>query len=351
MFNNFLDNLSFPLPKFVLDSDGICPNWILPLDLMSFGVEVECYDDDECVGEIGSYHDRNENNHIHSEFLPDSKGNLWKIEEDGSLNDEEGGMEFVSPILYGSEGIDIVCDSLDILKNKGFSVNKDCGLHIHIGLSGIVGKNKVDDQVSFLGRLVKSMFNYQGSLYGSCGRNRRDRNHCCRPLRSNENLISLVNDVSLKSKGSKSRNDFRDVVESSRKYRSLNISKLRNSFGGNNPSSSIEFRFPQGSLNKRMFLLHIIQIMFLVRQSWVDRHNRKDRDKICDDWNLSKRFQLEENKNKEGILGYEKLSNKIQNSIRGKWLKYENKNLNYYWEDIFNEWKNKGLEYDSNYPS
>ena len=41
---SFLNVIDFPLPKFVQDSEGICPNWILPLDQLSFGVEIECYD-------------------------------------------------------------------------------------------------------------------------------------------------------------------------------------------------------------------------------------------------------------------------------------------------------------------
>ena len=38
---SFLNEIDFPLPKFVQDSEGICPNWILPLDQLSFGVEIE----------------------------------------------------------------------------------------------------------------------------------------------------------------------------------------------------------------------------------------------------------------------------------------------------------------------
>ena len=35
----FLSSLDFPVPKFVKDSKGICPSWIIPLDQLSFGVE------------------------------------------------------------------------------------------------------------------------------------------------------------------------------------------------------------------------------------------------------------------------------------------------------------------------
>jgi len=351
LYNNFLDEIDFPLPKFVLDSKGICPSWIRPISQMSFGVELESYDSNNKLDGIGRYHGRNIDDQEFPSFLPSFKrkgiSNKWKVEEDGSLG--ENGCEFVSPVLYGSEGINNVCQVMDILKRKGFSVDRSCGIHIHVGLKGIVGNNKVDDQVSFLSRLVKSMFNYQGSFFGSCGKVRRDKNRYSRPLKVGENLLSLVNDVSLKSKGSKSIDDFSRVVSSSEKYRCLNISKLRNSHSGGSPSSSIEFRYPEGSLNKESFLLHLVQIMWLVRQSWLDRHGRIGRDKVSDNWNLEKGFQKD--KSKEGIDGFNSVSKKIQNSPFGKWLKFENENLFYHWNDLFELWENQSRGFDEKFNS
>ena len=345
----FLSEIDFPLPKFVLDNKGICPNWILPLDQMSFGVELERYDINSHLRGIGRYHGRNIEDQEFPSFLPSFKrkgiSNKWKVEEDGSLGMD--GCEFVSPVLYGSEGINNVCNVMDILKRKGFSVDQSCGIHVHIGLKGIVGNNKVDDQVSFLSRLVKSMFNYQGSFFGSCGKVRRDRNRYSRPLRVGEDLLSLVSDVSLKSKGSKSIEDFSRVVRSSEKYRCLNISKLRNSHDGSSPSSSIEFRFPEGEINKESFLLHLVQILWLVRQSWIDRHGRMGRDKVSDNWNLDRKFQKKDSK--EGINSFNSVSKKIQNSPFGKWLRFENENIFHNWNYLFQLWESKSIEFDEKF--
>lgn len=341
----FLSSLDFPVPKFVQESEGVCPNWILPLDQLSFGVEVEVYDVNGVQNDVGVYHsDQRGYENVYCNFLPSFNGNKWKVEEDGSL-DLDGGKEFISPILKGSEGIENVVEVLKILKSKGFQVNDDCGLHIHVGLSSICGNNNVDEVVSFLSRLVKSMFNYQGSLYGSCGSRRRDQEYFCSRLRSGENLIIISSDIEKKEKGEKNLNDFDRLGIQSDKYRCLNISNIRNGVKGER--SSLEFRYPSGSLDPVQFLLHIVQIVWIVRQSWVDRHNKKGSDSVCNNWVLDKGFQ-KDFKN-EGVKGYKFLSRKIKNSIRGKWLEYENPSLNYHWNDIFELWENQSKEYDLNY--
>ena len=343
---SFLNEIDFPLPEYVRKENGICPNWILPLDQLEIGVEIECNDQNDVLWNgrsrnIGSYHSRS--NKVHPSFLSGFKGKKWKVESDGSLG--EKGVEFVSPILKGSEGIDNVVNNMKILKRMGFDVDSKCGLHIHIGLSSICGNKRVDDVVSFLCRLNKSFFNYQGSLYGSAGKVRRDREFYCSRLRKEEDLIILSEGIEKKEKGNKDNSDFDRFGNYSRKYRGLNLSNLRNGIKGKR--SSIEFRFPSGSLDHVQFLVHMIQIIFLIRQSWVDRHSRKGSDSVCNDWNLSKGFQSDPKK--EGYKGFKFLSRKIKNSIRGKWLEWENGNINYHWEDIFELWESQSKEYDNQY--
>jgi hypothetical protein len=56
----------------------------------------------------------------------------WKVTTDGSITPSRGtGMEIVSPILKGQNGLDqlkIVCETL---REWGGLINKTCGLHIH----------------------------------------------------------------------------------------------------------------------------------------------------------------------------------------------------------------------------
>ena len=100
-------------------------------------------------------------------------------------------------------------------------------------------------------------------------------------------------------------------------------------------------------MNSDQFLLHIIQIVWLFRQSWVDRHNRKGSDSVCDSWVLDKGFQSDPRN--EGVKGFEFMSRKIQNSIRGKWLRWENPDIFHSWSDIWDLWKDQSFKYDSKY--
>jgi hypothetical protein len=60
----------------------------------------------------------------------------WKIVTDGSLGDYIRGMEVVSPILTGQEGLDAITKVMDAMADYGCTVSKKCGLHIHVGVAG-----------------------------------------------------------------------------------------------------------------------------------------------------------------------------------------------------------------------
>jgi hypothetical protein len=72
----------------------------------------------------------------------------WKIVTDASVTDagtgRGTGLELVSPILKGEEGLQELAKALDALRNAGAKVNTTCGLHVHIdtlGMNGIQRKN------------------------------------------------------------------------------------------------------------------------------------------------------------------------------------------------------------------
>lgn len=55
----------------------------------------------------------------------------WKVATDGSLPDGQG-LELVSPVLCGQNGIDQIRKVCEILSGLGLSVSKACGLHVHV---------------------------------------------------------------------------------------------------------------------------------------------------------------------------------------------------------------------------
>ena len=95
---------------------------------MTFGIELEiagmfCSDAARAMQNAGlSCHD---NGYDHTVL------NNWKVVPDGSVNN---GCEVVSPVLTGDDGLTEVRTVAGILRAAGATVNKSCGMHIHIGV-------------------------------------------------------------------------------------------------------------------------------------------------------------------------------------------------------------------------
>jgi hypothetical protein len=58
----------------------------------------------------------------------------WKIVTDASLG--SGGAEIVSPILKGEQGIADLMKVAEALAETGCTVDRSCGLHVHVGARG-----------------------------------------------------------------------------------------------------------------------------------------------------------------------------------------------------------------------
>lgn len=63
----------------------------------------------------------------------------WKITTDGSLG--AGGCEVVSPVLQGAAGIIEARRAAEALRAAGFTVDRSCGFHVHIGASDLTAKH------------------------------------------------------------------------------------------------------------------------------------------------------------------------------------------------------------------
>jgi hypothetical protein len=79
-----------------------------------FSAEIECYDKNNNL-EI-----------VHN----DSNFEMVGITGDGSLDDD--GIEFVTPMLRGQKGFDLLQGFTELLNKNDFSVDTTCGLHIHL---------------------------------------------------------------------------------------------------------------------------------------------------------------------------------------------------------------------------
>lgn len=67
-----------------------------------------------------------------------------KVVGDGSIHiesDTQAGVEFVTPVLKGAKGIQYVSGLVDVLNKYKVTVNKSCGMHLHIGMDDV--KNEI----------------------------------------------------------------------------------------------------------------------------------------------------------------------------------------------------------------
>lgn len=102
----------------------------------TFGVEIECFlpqrryrgDLARAFTEAGVV--------CHAEDYNHTTRGSWKIVPDGSLGDYERGIEIVSPVLQGTEGVAQLRKVCGVLNQFGCTVRRSCGLHIHVGARG-----------------------------------------------------------------------------------------------------------------------------------------------------------------------------------------------------------------------
>jgi hypothetical protein len=121
--------------------------------MTTFGIEIECgipWDTFNAKDlKRGTYHDGDE--------IGDPFPARWKLEADGSLSgsDDFVWCEIVSPPLeLDQAGIGQVVQVFEILKAWGFKTNRTCGLHVHIGIESVVGRDPTLSKLSSLVRRV-----------------------------------------------------------------------------------------------------------------------------------------------------------------------------------------------------
>jgi hypothetical protein len=198
---------------------------------MTYGVEIECYVPQELVtsGRINAG-PRHAGRQVSE--LPVG----WNAQHDGSLGYRRGrqGVEIVSPVLRGAEGLRQIVAVCAWLSRNGASVSVSCGFHVHVGFDPA-------DRAG-LERLLAVVANYEDALFASTGTQRRERSSWCKSVRRNAALQAgqLVND----------------------RYHVLNVTNIVN---GTKPT--VEFRAFGGTINAGKIIAHVRQCLGLVEKA------------------------------------------------------------------------------------
>ena len=139
----------------------------------TFGIELEALMDDS---ERVAQHLRNNGIEIYCESYNHNTRDHWKIVSDASVSGRSGtryleGMEIVSPILLGDEGLSKVRALLNALDTYtgDVKVNSTCGFHLHVGINDLSLKQ--------IKNTVKAQLKYEWVFDSFLPRSRRDNNN------------------------------------------------------------------------------------------------------------------------------------------------------------------------------
>lgn len=105
----------------------------------TFGVEIEFIGQNNqrtTNQEINQYLERQGADfRMHTAYYSDTDATIWRLKTDSSVNGSGFGLEVVSPVLQGDSGYRDLMLVLDAVNNTGASINRTCGLHVHVGVS------------------------------------------------------------------------------------------------------------------------------------------------------------------------------------------------------------------------
>lgn len=143
----------------------------------TFGVEIECMGGSNsrsavrrALADAGFV--------VHPSEYSAYDSQTWIVGTDGSLAGTNG-MEIKSPILRGADGLKTIRRVTKVLNSLGVTVNRSCGLHVHVGITNAAQKFKNEEVYTILRRYN----DHKEQIDLLLARSRRaDANEFCGPI-------------------------------------------------------------------------------------------------------------------------------------------------------------------------
>lgn len=105
----------------------------------TFGVEIEFIGQNNqriTNQEINQYLERQDADfRMQTASYSDTDSSIWRLKTDSSVDGSGWGLEVVSPVLQGDKGYQDLMLVLDAINNTGATINRTCGLHVHVGVN------------------------------------------------------------------------------------------------------------------------------------------------------------------------------------------------------------------------
>jgi hypothetical protein len=229
----------------------------------TFGVEIECYPPQLRASEdryrpmtvrtAQMIEDAVPGITIAAENYNHQTRRYWKVVPDGSLRSD--GVEIVSPILHGEQGLEILGKVLTALRDSGHSVDTSTGIHVHMGL----GHAKLNHIKSFLKLYVR----YEHVMDYMMGRSRRGNNnrYCASHSRGGQKWE--MDDMFNALKRSKNMTQVQDALQpNGSRYTKLNLHAWSR-------QRTLEIRHFGGSLNATKVKNWILLLDAMWRQAQI----------------------------------------------------------------------------------
>jgi len=220
---------------------------------MTYGVELEVFVPATVQIQVGGYH-----NGMQVAGLPTG----WNAQGDCSIQADPGyrGVEIVSPVLRGADGLKQIQKVCCWLSSIGAKVNRSTGCHVHVGFAGN------DTDLAVLTGLVAY---HETALFAVTGSKARMSSRYCKPIRTSTEHQGVAN---------KTLNGTRD------RYHTLNLNNLTTC--GRAPT--VEFRMFAGTCNALKVIGYVRMCLALVEKAhemrrlpkWTPTENEKNMNRL-----------------------------------------------------------------------
>lgn len=224
-----------------------------------FGVEIETMIPEGCGIAVGAYHsgrpvtsglDSNGRRIEAPRF--DRVG--WRADRDGSIAADRGYMpcEFVSPILYGDDGIRALIQMVRFITAIGGKVNGSCGLHVTVGIPSVIGSTDNAEIAAFVEKLVRVANHNAWAIYAQTDGSRH-LNRYASPLPGETGELTAR---------MKAQPGAADVIAPQCGRGMVNLMKA---FRGE--QSAVEFRAFSATLSEMLVLHHVATALGVMRRA------------------------------------------------------------------------------------
>lgn len=166
----------------------------------------------------------------------------WVAKTDSSISPDSGyrGVEIVSPVLRGADGLKQVADVCKWLQSIGAKVNRSTGCHVHVGFAGGA------QELAVLTGLVAY---HETALFAVTGTKSRMASRYCKPVRN-----SAGHKQTAAKQGSGPAYD---------RYHTLNLENLNSG-----RRQTVEFRCFAGTTNETKVIGYVRMCLALVEKSF-----------------------------------------------------------------------------------